>query len=86
MRIAILDAVPEVYWKDDEGFTDGEKFVDLLSASDPLSEFTIYYTTRMEFPASSDDYDGYLITGSPSGVHDDDEWIKRLSAIFSPGL
>ena len=35
IKIAILDAVPRVYWSDDEGITDAQKFVDLLAPENP---------------------------------------------------
>lgn len=78
-RIAIMDAVPREYWQDDEGITDGEKFHDLLSAQQDEAELDIHYTTEHEFPGSIDDYDGYLITGSPASANDEDDWIRRLA-------
>ena len=78
-RIAIMDAVPREYWKDDEGITDGEKFHDLLSSQQAEVGLDIHYTTEHEFPGSIDDYDGYLITGSPASANDEDDWIKRLA-------
>ena len=78
-RIAIMDAVPREYWKDDEGITDGEKFHDLISAQGAGVELDIHYTTEHEFPGDIDDYDGYLITGSPASANDEDDWIRRLA-------
>ena len=34
------------------------------------------------FPASVDDYDGYLVTGSAAGVYDDFDWIDPLKAFI----
>jgi GMP synthase-like glutamine amidotransferase len=31
-----------------------------------------------DFPSDLNDFDGYLITGSPSSVYDREEWISRL--------
>jgi len=44
IKIAILDAVPRVYWSDDEGITDAEKFVDLLAPENPQAHsiLTLY--------------------------------------------
>lgn len=82
INIAILDAVQREYWADDEGHTDSQKFIDLLSPINPLASFDVFYVTENEFPDSIDGYDGILVTGSPSSVHDDDDWIKRLSVLI----
>jgi len=81
VKIAILDAVPEPYWADDEGITDSKKFVDLLAPINPQAVFDIYYVSRFEFPDSIDDYDAFLFTGSPASVHDNDDWIRQLSQL-----
>ena len=78
LRIAILDAVPQSYWGDDRGITDSTKFRILLQPENPAARLDPYYVTRDSFPASVDDYDGYLVTGSPCSVHDDDPWIGQL--------
>ena len=79
MRIAILDAVPQKYWQDDEGFTDGEKFFDLLLPQLPGAGIDIFYSAEGELPRSVDDYDAYLVSGSPASVNDGDAWIARLA-------
>jgi len=35
-----------------------------------------------EIPASVDDFDGYLVTGSAAGVYDDFDWIAPLMAFL----
>lgn len=82
IKIAVLDAVQREYWADDEGHTDSQKFIDLLSPINPSASFDIFYVTENEFPGSIDDYHGLLVTGSPSSVHDDDDWISRLSDLI----
>ena len=82
IRIAIMDAVPRIYWHHDEGITDGEKFHDLLSAQDADAEVHTFYASENEFPDDVDDYDAYLVTGSPASVHDDFDWIERLSRLI----
>ena len=81
-RIAIMDAVPRKYWADDEGITDGDKFHDLLSAQDGNVTLDIFYASENEFPARVDDYDGYMITGSPASANDSDDWVRRLSRLI----
>ncbi len=80
-RIAILDSVPKIYWGEDEGITDAEKFHDLLQPLKPDAKIDMYYVSEHEFPASVDDYDGYMLTGSPASVHDGFDWIDRLSEL-----
>jgi GMP synthase-like glutamine amidotransferase len=82
VKIAVLDAVPKSYWADDEGFTDAQKFVDLLSPTNPQAVFGSYYVAEGEFPQSLDLYDAYLFTGSPASVHDDYHWIRQLSQLL----
>ncbi|MEM7564179.1 MAG: type 1 glutamine amidotransferase [Pseudomonadota bacterium] len=79
LRIAILDAVERVYWKDDEGISDSQKFAELLMPQNPAAVVDTYVATEHDFPSDIEDYDAYLITGSPSSVHDNDDWIKRLA-------
>ena len=81
IKIAILDSVPRSYWADDEGITDAQKFVDLLAPTNPRAILDIYYVSEYEFPESLDDYDGYLLTGSPASVHDDYDWIGQLTQL-----
>lgn len=81
-RIAILDSVPKIYWGEDEGITDAEKFHDLLQPLNPDARIDTYYVSEDEFPDRADDYDGYMLTGSPASVNDDFDWIERLSELI----
>jgi GMP synthase-like glutamine amidotransferase len=78
VNIAILDSVPEVYWADDLGITDAQKFIDLLQPLNATARFEVYYTSKNQFPERIDDYDAILVTGSPCSVHDEHDWIARL--------
>ncbi len=78
IRIAILDSVPEVYWADDLGITDAQKFIDLLQPFNPSARFDVFFTSKGQFPGRLDDYNAILVTGSPCSVHDDHDWIARL--------
>lgn len=78
IRIAILDCVPEVYWADDLGITDSQKFVDLLQPFNTAAQFDTYYSTQDQFPQSLDAFDAILVTGSPCSVHDQLDWIMRM--------
>ncbi|MFT5502889.1 MAG: GMP synthase-like glutamine amidotransferase [Gammaproteobacteria bacterium] len=82
IKIAVIDSVPKIHWEDDEGIRDGEKFVDLLSSQNSAAQFDIYYAAENQLPARIDDYDGFMLTGSPASVNDPFEWISRLSAFI----
>ena len=82
INIAVLDAVPEVYWADDEGNTDSQKFIDLLAPINPDASFETFYVSKNQFPDSLDPFHGILVTGSPASVHDDFDWIRRLSNLI----
>src|SRR5210317_699739 len=79
VKIAVLDAVERKYWASDEGRTDSQKFIDLLSPMNSLAEFDVYYVTENQFPVALEHYDCVLLTGSPASVHDDFDWIGKLS-------
>ena len=82
VKVAILDAVPEIYWKDDLGITDSQKFIDLLQPLNNAAEFDVYYASKDEFPRRVGDYDAILVTGSPCSVHDQHGWIARLMELL----
>lgn len=81
MKIAILDSVTEQYRHQDEGITDGEKFKKFLQQVCEAN-LDIFYTADGQWPVSVSHYDAYLITGSPSSVHDKDPWIKTLTQLI----
>lgn len=59
-----------------------QQFIDLfdplLDASAQAIEWKVYYVLRDEFPASADECDAYLVTGSRYGVYDALPWMIRL--------
>ena len=79
INIAVLDSVPRKYWADDGGITDAQKFIELLAPENPLASFSTYFVSEHKFPESVDDYDAYMLTGSPANVFDDFDWMQRLS-------
>lgn len=82
IKVAVLDAVERKYWADDEGRTDSQKFIDLLSPFNPAAEFEVFYVTENQFPVSLEHYDAVLLTGSPASVHDDFDWIAKTSGLI----
>lgn len=82
VKVAVLDSVERKYWAIDEGRTDSQKFIDLLSPLNPAAEFEVFYVTENQFPHSLEHYGAVLLTGSPASVHDDFDWIGKLSALI----
>ena len=61
---------------------DVEKFRELLHRVRPGWEVTAFDLPKGEFPEDVQGFDGFLIGGSPSSVHDEDAWIERLLAVI----
>lgn len=61
---------------------DGEKFARLLGPLRPDWRFTTVVVKDGAFPADLSDYDGFIITGSPASVHDDQPWVHRLMQVI----
>ena len=78
MRVGILEADHL-----DEGLREqygsyGDMFEALLKPVDGSLRFSRYQVTDCHYPQHIDDCDAYLITGSKSGIYDDEPWIQRL--------
>ena len=57
---------------------DGEKFRRLLQPLRTDWRFVTISVKDNVFPASADDFDGYVIAGSPASVLDQHDWIAKL--------
>jgi GMP synthase-like glutamine amidotransferase len=55
-----------------------DMFMALLGRLDPELEFAVYDVEQGEYPATVDEVDAYLITGSKSSVYEDKPWITSL--------
>ena len=54
-------------------------FANLLRQVEPELQYRTYEIQRGEFPASLDEVDAYLLTGSKYSVYDEVSWIKDLA-------
>ncbi|MEZ5798705.1 MAG: type 1 glutamine amidotransferase [Paracoccaceae bacterium] len=61
---------------------DGEKFSRLLAPLRPDWQFTTIPVKDGVFPVDLARYDGFIVTGSPASVHDDDPWVARLMQVI----
>lgn len=60
-----------------------EMFKTLLSGADSDLQFQSYPVVSGCFPVSLDECDAYLLTGSKSGVYDQEAWLPGLAAFIS---
>jgi GMP synthase-like glutamine amidotransferase len=51
-------------------------FTELLNTADSDIKLVTYNVLKGEYPASIDEVDGYLLTGSKSSVYETEEWIN----------
>lgn len=61
---------------------DVEKFRVLMHGVRPGWRVTAFDLPKGEFPEDVQEFDGFLIGGSPSSVHDEDAWIERLLTVI----
>jgi GMP synthase-like glutamine amidotransferase len=61
---------------------DVEKFRVILHGVRPGWTVTAFDLPKGEFPVDVQGFDGFLIGGSPSSVHDEDAWIERLFTVI----
>lgn len=76
--LAILMANTDVSDFADKHPKDGEKFTQLIMGVRPDWQCDVFNVVQSVFPETLENYDGFMITGSPASVHDGDEWIEKL--------
>lgn len=78
MHIAILNGIisseSQVNW----GNSPIDTYIKFLNSSGKNFSCSGFELSAGEFPSSSDNFDAFLITGSPRGVYDSDPWINEL--------
>jgi GMP synthase-like glutamine amidotransferase len=83
MKLGILNAFPPensiINWRD----TPVDAYIRFLDLAQPPFDYVGYDVARGQFPDSPNACDAYLITGSPKGVYDADEWITELVDFIS---
>lgn len=79
MKIGILQSDRVRKSLREQGFEDyPEMFMARFRAVDPTLRFAVYRCLDGEFPASINECDAYLCTGSRFSALDPDEWIREL--------
>ncbi|MCP4422229.1 MAG: hypothetical protein GY805_36945 [Chloroflexi bacterium] len=78
MKLGILNAIhpdmSKVNWED----TPIDAFIRFFQSIEAPFEYAGYEAAQGEFPLAPDECDAYIITGSPNGAYEDDEWIDVL--------
>lgn len=82
MKIGILAAGTTPEHLRSEFSTYADMFIQALSALHPEVSFATYDVREDHFPESYFDCDGWLITGSKSGVYENPPWMQRLQALI----
>ena len=81
MHIAILMANTDESCFAQRHPKDGEKWPALLAPFCPECRFSVYAVKDGEFPDQPlENYDGFIVTGSPASVLEGAEWQKQLAA------
>jgi GMP synthase-like glutamine amidotransferase len=79
MKLGILNAIsPEasgVNW----GGTPVDTYIRFFESVNAPFTYVGYQVAQGQFPSSPNECDAYIITGSPRGVYDTDDWIVTLS-------
>lgn len=66
----------------DEYGSYADMFISLLGKEDPGMSFEVFDVREDEFPASIEEFDGWVITGSRCGVYDNLPWMQRLETLI----
>ena len=61
---------------------DDQVFADLITDVRPDWDIAAYWVCKDEFPGDISNYDGVMITGSPSSVTENTPWMQRLEVLI----
>ena len=78
MKLGILNAIPPAAGVVNWNGTPVDAYIRFFERVRPSFEYAAYALTEGHFPDSPGECDAYVITGSPRGAYDDDEWIAAL--------
>lgn len=82
MHIAVLMANTDESDFADRHPRDGAKWTNLLTAAQPDWAFTVYSVKDNVFPTDLNQYDGFIVTGSPASARDDVAWVAKLTQVI----
>lgn len=79
MKIGLVDCDNLVPPLDKQYFNYPRMFVTKFEVQDPKLSFGFYSAIEGCYPEKMDECDAYLITGSKTGVYDDEPWLAGLA-------
>jgi GMP synthase-like glutamine amidotransferase len=79
MKLGILNAIPPESGRVDWKGTPVDGYIRFLQSAGAPFTYAGYQVAQGELPASPEECDAYVISGSPKGVYDEDPWIGRLA-------
>ena len=79
MKLGILNAISSEESVVNWGGTPVDTYIRFFESVNAPFTYVGYPVTKGQFPASPDECDAYIITGSPKGVYDTGDWIAVLS-------
>lgn len=79
MKLGILNAIHPAQSRVNWDGSPIDAYIRFFDSAVAGFEYAGYEVAQGEFPISPDECDAYVITGSPRGVYNDDDWIPRLS-------
>lgn len=82
MKVGILEAGLLNKKLENDFDTYPQMFASLLNRAAKDLEYQFFSVVRGEFPASVDDCDGWLITGSRHGAYEELDWMLQLEAFI----
>ncbi len=82
MHICILMANTDVSTFSNAHPADGEKFAQMFDLVRSGWRMSVFSVKDGEFPPEDAKFDGWLITGSPASVHDEEPWVERLFGLI----
>ncbi|MDA5094237.1 type 1 glutamine amidotransferase [Aliiroseovarius sp. KMU-50] len=62
--------------------TEGDKWLKLIAPKRPNWIFSTFSVKDHHFPNNEEQFDGWIVTGSPASVHDAEKWIEDLLALL----
>ena len=79
MKLGILNTIPPEASVVNWGGTPVDAYIRFFESVNAPFTYVGYQIAQGQFPTSPDECDAYIITGSPRGVYNTDDWIAVLS-------
>ena len=85
MKLGILNAINPAESKVNWGGSPIDAYVRFFQSTGAVFDTVGYEAAQGQLPASPEECDAYVITGSPKGAYDSDPWIADLARFIRDG-